>query len=455
MLGHSRGEHRGMERREVTRPPVARRRVLASAGALAALAVLRPALAAPVPVRSATEFGVKPNAPGDQTRALQKALDAAAAGGETLYLPAGTYRTRALDAAKRLSLAGTAGASRLVSTGDAVLLAGADGLILDGLALEGGGIAATGGVVRIRDCIVTGAPGNGIALTGASGEVSACTILKAGKAALFAIDSGGLAISGNTVRDAADNGILVWRSAPGPDGTLVSGNRVSGIGMKSGGSGQYGNGINVFRAGNVVVSNNRIGACAYSAVRGNAASNLQVLGNNCSGMGEVAIFVEFGFQGAVVANNIVEDAAVGISITNFREGGRLAVVQGNLVRNLRTTAPPGTDPASSGIGIVVEADSTVAGNVVEGAPLAGIRLGYGPYLRDVVASGNIVRNSGIGIGVSLVEGAGSAVIADNLVSGARVGAIVGLAWDKPLTGDLLAPAARIDPRLTLSGNRSQ
>lgn len=437
-------------------PPIGRRHLLAIGSALAGMVLLRPALAAPMGVRSATEFGVKPNAPGDQTRALQKALDSADLSGETLYLPPGSYRTGALRAANGLRLAGAPGASRLVSNGAEVLLAGGDGLALDGLAFEGGGIEVkSGSGVRIRDCTVSGAPGNALALTGVAGEVSGCTIAKAGKAALFALDSRGLRIEGNTIQNAADNGILVWRSAPSTDGTLVSGNRISGIGMKSGGSGQYGNGINIFRAGNVIVANNRIADCAYSAVRGNAASSLQVLGNNCSRMGEVAIFVEFGFEGAVVANNLVEDAAVGVTITNFREGGRLAVVQGNLIRKLRNNLPAGNDPgASAGVGIAVEADTAVSGNVIEGAPNAGIRLGYGPYLRNVSVTGNILRAIGIGIGVSLVEGAGTALIADNLISGARNGAIVGLAWEKPTTGDLLAPNAKVDARLTLSGNRA-
>lgn len=452
MLRRERSEPRSIgrlhPREESSLGTATRRHVLALAGML----IARPALAAPIAQRSVTELGVKPNAPSDQTRALQKALEASS---DTLYLPAGTYRTGALTAPKGLRLAGAAGASRLVSTGDAVLLTGTDGLMLDGLAFEGGGIAVRDGTARIRDCVVTGAPGNGIALEGVGGEVSSCRIAKAGKAALFARDSRGLTIAGNTVRDAADNGILVWRSAPGADGTLVSGNSIAGIGMKSGGSGQYGNGINIFRAGNVIVANNRISGCAYSAVRGNAASNLQVLGNNCSGMGEVAIFVEFGFEGAVVANNLVEDAAVGVCITNFREGGRLAVVQGNLIRNLKNSLPAGNDPgAAAGVGIVVEADAAVSGNVVEGAPNAGIRLGFGPYLRNANVTGNLVRDTGIGIGVSLVEGAGTALIANNLIAGARIGAIVGLAWERPLTGDLLSPNARPDPRLTLSGNRA-
>ena len=51
-------------------------------------------------------------------------------------------------------------------------------------------------------------------------------------------------------------------------------------------------------------------------------------------LGEVALYAEFGFEGALIASNIVEAAATGISVTNFNEGGRLAVVQGNLIRNL-------------------------------------------------------------------------------------------------------------------------
>jgi uncharacterized secreted repeat protein (TIGR03808 family) len=74
---------------------------------------------------------------------------------------------------------------------------------------------------------------------------------------------------------------------------------------KAGGSGQWGNAINVFRADNVIVRGNRIRNAAFTAVRGNAASNLQIVGNTCSGLGEVALYAEFGFEGAVIANNIV------------------------------------------------------------------------------------------------------------------------------------------------------
>src|SRR4029077_4861517 len=152
--------------------------------------------------------------------------------------------------------------------------------------------------------------------------------------AIFSIDARGLKISGNTIRGPGNGGILVWRSAPGDDGTLIVDNRIEGVTNKAGGSGQYGNAINVFRADDVIVRGNRIRNAAFSAVRGNAASNLQIVDNTCTGLGEVALYAEFAFQGAVIANNIVDGAAMGVSVTNFNDGGRLAVVQGNLIRNL-------------------------------------------------------------------------------------------------------------------------
>ena len=84
------------------------------------------------------------------------------------------------------------------------------------------------------------------------------------------------------MRDCGDNAILVWRSAVGEDGTIITANRIERITAKSGGSGQNGNGINVFRAGSVMVSNNRITDCAFSAIRSNSGSNCQMIGNSCA-----------------------------------------------------------------------------------------------------------------------------------------------------------------------------
>jgi uncharacterized secreted repeat protein (TIGR03808 family) len=286
------------------------------------------------------------------------------------------------------------------------------------------------------------------------GEITGTTITGAIAAAIHALDSRGLTIARNTIRNAFNNGIQVWRSQPGDDGTQVLDNRIEDIAAQSGGSGQNGNAINVFRAHNVTVRGNCIRNSAFSAVRGNAASNIQITNNTCTNLGEVAIYAEFGFEGAVIANNTIDGAAIGVAVTNFNQGGRLAVVQGNLIRNLIPKRPAGTDPNDgNGIGIGIEADTAVTGNIIENAPVAGISVGWGQYLRDVSVTGNVVRGAGVGIAVSVTPGAGSAVIADNLISGTRSGAIVGMDQRRAMTGDLAREGAARYAQLAINGNR--
>ncbi|WP_051660855.1 TIGR03808 family TAT-translocated repetitive protein [Bosea sp. 117] len=447
-----------------------RRAMLGSAGVAlgfaATQAVTGKAWAAPGDMTlAATSFGVKPGSGDDQSRAIQKALDAATQARLPLFFPPGSYVASELVARPGLRLLGVPGASRIVHAGGINILSASkcDGFSAEGLGFDGGKLPIRDGeglltiadsaAVSIRDCTVTGSYESGLVLRSVAGDVTGCTVDGVGVTGIFALDSRGLALRDNTVRGCANNGIQVWQSEAREDGTLVTGNRISDIAARDGGTGENGNGINVFRAGNVIVANNRISKCAFTAVRCNSSSNVQVLGNNCSDMGEVALFVEFGYQGAVVANNIIERAVFGINVTNFDTGGRLAVVQGNVMRDF--VAPPVTDnPDDVGsIGIIAEADIAVTGNVIEGANYMGMRLGYGPFLRDLTVTGNVIRRSGIGIGVSLVEGAGQAVIADNLIAESVNGALVGFAWSKATTGDLLAPGAKVDPRLTLSGNR--
>ena len=274
------------------------------------------------------------------------------------------------------------------------------------------------------------------------GTVSGTTVAKTADVAIYSLDARGLTIQNNIVRGAGNGGILVHRSAKGDDGTLVIDNRIEDIANVSGGSGQYGNAINVFRAGNVIVRGNRISRAAYSAVRGNAASNIQITGNTATDLGEVAIYSEFGFEGAVIANNTVDGAALGIVTCNFNEGGRLAVVQGNMIRNLKPKRPVGTAPDDAGgIGIAVEADASVTGNVIENAPdrrhhgrlgrLHARRFGDRQCGARRAASASRSR---------WCSGAGTAVIAGNLISGAPRGAIVGMDHAKAVTGDLSAGA---------------
>lgn len=414
----------------------------------------------------ALQFGVFPGSPSDQTRALQRAIDQAAGARVPLVLHPGVYRVGNLRLPAGAHLIGVRGATALSLTqGPSLIEAShADNITLSGLAMDGAGrpLPSGRGLVnmanirglRILDCEISGAGNNGIVLDGVEGEVRGNTIAAAAKTGLFSMNARGLVIAGNTVRHCGNNGIQVWRSEAGEDGTIVVGNRIEDIAARDGGSGQNGNAINVFRAGSVFVGQNRIADAAFSAVRGNAASNMQVIGNSAARCAEVAIYAEFGFEGAVIAQNTITGAALGVVVTNFNNGGRMAVVQGNIIRGLLPKRPEGTDPNdSAGVGIGVEADTAVTGNVIEDAPTAGIMLGWGRHLRDVTVTGNVVRKAGIGITVSVSPGAGAAVIADNLIAETRSGAIVGMEQRRRVTGDLAHDGAGRYAQLAISGNR--
>jgi uncharacterized secreted repeat protein (TIGR03808 family) len=432
-------------------------------------AVAAPATPGTVPVSGlgvdAFHLGVRTSADIDQTEALQRAVDRTAGARLPLVLSPGIYRVRGLTLPAGARLVGVPGATRIVATDNVPLITsrGADYISLTGLTFEGSGKAlpgssglvqlAAGRGILVRDCEIIGSGQNGIVLESIEGEIANNTITGAAAAGIFSLDARGLVIARNTIRGAGNNGILVWRTDAGDDGTMVIENRIEDIAARLGGSGQNGNAINIFRAGNVIVRGNRIRNAAFSAVRGNAASNLSITGNTCSTLGEVAIYAEFGFEGAVIANNTIDGAALGVAVTNFNQGGRLAVVQGNVIRNITARRPVGTDPNDGvGIGIGVEADSAVTGNVIENAAVAGISVGWGQYLRDVTVTGNVVRGAGVGIAVSVTPGAGSAVIADNLIAAAKNGAIVGMDLRKAMTGDLVKDATRF-AQLAISGNR--
>ncbi len=396
----------------------------------------------------------------DQSATLQLAIQNAASSGTVLTLPAGIYAVGGIDLPSGTAIQGVPGRTVLKLSGaDFILKAnGADGVTLDGLILDGDGQplfqdaallqANQTRHLQITNCRILNSAENGIALQGCAGRVAFCEIGKIAKTGLFSNDAVGMEIAHNTVRDCGDNGIQVWRSEPGDDGTLIHANRIQRIEARSGGSGQYGNGINVFRAGAVVVSNNRISDCTYSAVRDNSGKNCQIIGNSCSRLGETAIFVEFAFDGAVIANNVIDTAATGVSVTNFNEGGHLATVQGNLIRNLFFRK----DNGGGGIGIAAEADCAITGNVIERSPGYGLFLGWYKYLRDISATGNLIRNCHIGIGVSTDGEAGYALITDNMISGSKDGAIRAMNGPKPVGPDLSASSAESFRNLAVYSN---
>lgn len=450
---------------------VSRRLFLSSIGlGLTAL----PALSAGTPVLNvdlrgaidASAHGVRPGGDDRKSKAFAKLLRDAAAKNLPVFLPPGDYHVSNVELPGNTRLTGVPGATRILYGGGGHLFAGQDvgSVVLENLVIDGGnrwlddtvqGLIHLAGAreVRIENCEIKGSAKSALHLERCGGRIEKNRISGAADYAVYAVESGGLSITANTVVECANGGVLVHRWNKGPDGTMVSGNRIARIAAANGGTGEYGNGINIFRADDVMVTNNHISDCAFSAIRSNAGSNVQIAGNTCLNSGEAAIYSEFGFQGAIVNSNLIDGAASGILIVNFNEGGRLTTVTGNVVRNLRLEGPYVHDGAGFGFGIAVEADTVVSGNTVENAPKVGLLLGWGPYMRGLVVNGNLVRGTPVGCAVTVVEGAGSALISGNIFEETPQGAIAGYRWNERATGEL-ANGSEQFTHITIERNRT-
>lgn len=415
----------------------------------------------PVPAFAAPDLAA--GGERDVTKPLQTLIDKAAAGTRLVQLGAGRYRVDTLRLAEGVTLAGIGPATELVGTGGGAVITARD-LARTGVAsLSVSGVAGAGdpaliqveGVAdfRLDDVAISGGSEDGVRLAGTGGRVTRCRIAKAAHNGLFAYDGRDLVVDDCDVSDCGDGGILIHRSANGPDGAVLTGNRISRIGAVSGGSGQNGNGINIFRANNVLIANNRLSDCFFSGIRANSASDIRILGNAIHDAGETALYVEFGYSGAVVGNNLIDGAVNGISITNFNNGGRLASISGNIVRRLKATRPGFSDNHPGfGLGIAVEADVAVTGNVVEDAVI-GLVMGTADYTRDLVASGNVIRRAEIGIGVAATPKAGTILLSGNIVSESRRGAILVLENYRATGQDLLSAGLASFRNVTLAGNK--
>ncbi|HHY50067.1 MAG TPA: TIGR03808 family TAT-translocated repetitive protein [Alphaproteobacteria bacterium] len=439
-----------------------RRSFLASTAALATLApAAARGQAQAARFLDATDFGVLPGI--DATEPMRKAVTAAAAAGGSLFLPAGAYAMGEIELPAGLVVEGAHGATTIIAVGDAPIFIAtqAQAITLRDLALDGGGTGAnveSPGLVTFRRCAgfqlqrleLRNGGASGIHLEACAGHIGDC-VVRGFSEGIFSLDARGLIVERNLIADCANGAIRIWASAENGnvDGTLVAGNDIRDIRTDAGGSGQNGNGINIYRANGVMVTANRLRNCAFSAIRVNAGSNTIISGNTCLDSGEVAIFSEFGFSGSVIADNIIDRAAQGISITNFDQGGRLATCTGNIVRNIAPSSR--VNPDTTAIGIFAEADAVIASNVVEAVPGLGIGAGWGPYLRNVALTGNLVRDVEIGIGVSVADGAGRAAVTGNVIAEARRAGIAGLAWREMVSDDLVRDAPRF-PLVSISGN---
>jgi uncharacterized secreted repeat protein (TIGR03808 family) len=399
----------------------------------------------------------------DQTARIQSAINEATSKGRPFVFSPGIFVTRTLTLPKGAHLVGRPGKTVLASPdgGSLFTIKNGDRITLEGLTLRVAArslgdfapllLAEDTSDLRIDDCAFIEANGAGIKLERCGGRIERCSITDAAQQALFAQDSTGLSIIGNTIMRCRDNGILVWRTEKGDDGTIIADNRISDIGAVSGGTGEFGNGINVFRAGGVNISGNQIRRCRFSAVRNNGGSNVIITGNTCIDFDETALWHEFAFDGGTLTGNIVQNCMTAVQVANLgSDNGRLATVAGNVFRNCTRRKHIGDGEVTGGIGISAEGEVAITGNVIDAADYAGITIGWGPYLRGATVAENVINAPNMGIAVSVVPKTGSAVITGNSISGAKR-PIAGTQW-QDITIDDLAARAADHPNLVIANN---
>jgi uncharacterized secreted repeat protein (TIGR03808 family) len=415
---------------------------------------------------NANSMGLQAGSVGDQGKVLQKILNKASRNNQAVFIEPGRYKISNLTLPENSRLIGVNGASVFEYTGidHFIYSENANHVELVGITFDGSlqpvkdyskaNIRiANAKHVLIEHCSISNASQSGIEVSGSAGRVSKNRVDTAvGTAGIVGQANTGLMISENVVSECANAGILVYRRERGYDNTIITNNRVKFISAVSGGTGQYGNGINTWQADGVMISNNHVTDCAYSTIRSNSCSNIQITNNTCLRAGETSIYSEFAFQGALISGNIVDGAARGISIANLDHGGRLTVCSNNIVRNVHENVPYADETHVFGTGILAEADIAITGNVIESTSRFGMLLGWGEYLRNVSASNNIIRDTKTGFYVSVVEGTGDVSITNNVINKAKRG-IVGYRWQEAVTGDLVRDSTKQFRNLSITGNR--
>lgn len=416
---------------------------------------------------NANSEGLRAGSAENQGKRLQTILETAGRSGKPVFLEPGRYRLSDVTLPKQTVLHGVPGSTVLEYAGGGHFLFAEnnDQVSLSGLTLEGGLLPVdeyADALVRInnaqrldvQDCAFVDSGSCAIRVTGSSGSISKNRITTAvGSAAFLGHDNKGLLIDGNTLEDCANGGILVHRWNRGSDNTIVTNNRIKRIAAINGGTGQWGNGINTYQADGVIVARNHVSDCAFSTIRANACSNIQISDNTCLRAGETSVYSEFAFEGAKITGNIIDGGVTGISIANFNEGGRLSTCANNIIRNIHDRVPYQDEAHIQGIGISVEADTALTGNVIDQTAQFGILLGWGPYLRNVTASSNVVRATRTGMYVSVVEGIGAVNITNNIFSKVSQGGIVGYRWHDAVTRDLALDTDHAYATLNIAGNK--
>lgn len=369
-----------------------------------------------------------------------------------LYLLPGTYHSTQIDlttstgGGNPLTITAELGTVTIQLSGSAPYLLkslNVDSISISNISFDGNNISLNEpvtfpGLIRfsgsgigrfiISGCNVFNTPNTGISCDGSvTGKIIDNHINNCGNG-IVSLDSL-VNVERNRVTYCHDNGVQIWTSSINGNNSVVSDNYITNINNLSGGTGQYGNGIVVYKANCVKILNNVIGTTNFSSIRLNQGSNCQVIGNFCFAAREVAMFIECpgpggggGYLvGGVISNNIIDSAGGGINIVNLglADDGvtRRITVSSNQLYNITRNYISEYSAYTPGIGILAEGGSNIVGNSVESAAIAGIQLGTNNAAIDLTASGNFLKNTNIGIGYSANPASAGILISSNLISG--------------------------------------
>jgi uncharacterized secreted repeat protein (TIGR03808 family) len=398
----------------------------------------------------------------DAANELSQALRAAAARGAAVTLPPGVTATRGLVLPEGARLVGVPGRSvlKLIGAGPLLQSAGAQKIALEGVIFDGGdgltpkerGLLDFSDALSlaIHGCVIRRASTRGINLLRCAGRIAQTEIFEIGDAGFHSLDGFGVDFDGNHVKGCGDNGVMVWTTVAGRhEGSRLRNNVIEDIHNRSGGNGPYGNGVSIWGSGGVRVENNKIRRCVYTAVRNNAGHDVQVIGNECSGFQERAMYAEFGAKRSLFRDNLIDDASAGIGVANADRGTDGALVVGNRITNLREHHPD-KDFGPSMLwltAIEAEKNAQVMGNTIVGG---WIGIAAGGWRENLRIESNDIRDVDYGVTVAVGEGVGDAVVRRNKIR-ARKAAVAARAGETILPGEL-ARDARAFPRLSVEAN---
>src|SRR5690606_12524616 len=83
--------------------------------------------------------------------------------------------------------------------------------------------------ITLERCTFRDNPGVGLNLFASAATIRDCDFAGHGDAAIHSLNSLGLLVTGNRIATCGNAGIRIWRSESGPDGAILTNNRISEV----------------------------------------------------------------------------------------------------------------------------------------------------------------------------------------------------------------------------------